>query len=395
MNLVGNASTQSRGRRPAPDGWSGQTLKSIGVWERVRFVSNTVIPDATDVWEQDCLSWVVGQAGLLWGSGPWPHAITRYLGQWETPGSYGHAYEHELCEALEKVYGPLWKEPLAARFFANGSDACAAAARLARAVTGRTAIASYGYHGSHLDFAHAPSVRGVPKEVVDLHRRFEFGDVIGLMQATAVGERAAAVIVEVPPEGTGKIKAFLQACRRLCDDTGALLVIDDVVLGFRVALGGSLERYGVIPDMVVLGKAMSAVGGVAAVVGRAKIVNLLGTAVFYSTTFGGQPTLCKIAAATIDWLRENESRVYGPDGHLEKIGSALMDGLNEIGRGRYAVMGQPTRSVAVFADGDEARRKWCGRMIAGGVIVDRPFFPTLAHTINDVALTLRVAREIA
>ena len=195
-----------------------------------------------------------------------------------------------------------------------------------------------------------------------------------------------------------------------CNRTKTPLVIDDVVLGFRIALGGSAEYYGVKPDIVILGKAMSTTGCVSAVLGRRDLVGRLGDACFYSTTFGGAPGPCAAAAATVNWLIENNNHVYGEKiltgvrfneltngsedthvrtiGYLRRIGQALKDGLNAIG---INVIGQPERSVAVF-NSEEARRAWCGRMIERGVICDRPFFSTLVHTMDDVSKTIEAAK---
>jgi glutamate-1-semialdehyde aminotransferase len=199
---------------------------------------------------------------------------------------------------------------------------------------------------------------------------------------------AACIMVEVPAwDDEAAVATFLHACRDTADEYGIPFVIDDVVCGFRLALGGSCERYGVKADMVCLGKAMSAIGGVSALIGCADLVGRLADDVFYSTTFGGNPGPCSVAAATIRWLIEHRVGVYG---HLRAIGTALKDGLNALD---MPVVGQPERSILQF-DTDAEWSAFCSAMIEQGVMMHRPQFPTLAHTLNDVRHTLEAAEAI-
>jgi glutamate-1-semialdehyde 2,1-aminomutase len=404
IELAGGASTQSRARRPLPAGAvRGVTLSGHATSETVEF---EYLNGRSE--RKMLLSWVTGQAGLLWGHGPFPFYpfIDDGLDDVSVSGSYGHQNEHELAEALGVVYdGLLSSLDMSIRFFQNGGDACSAAARVCRAVTGRDHILSYGYHGAHLDFAHYPTIAGVPRELRPYHVHFS-GEWLSFSpnDELITKRKYACIVLEVPPAEDDEMRQWLQSWREYCDRTGTPLVIDDVVLGFRIALGGSAEYYGVKPDIVILGKAMSATGCVSAVLGRKDLVGRLADDVFYSTTFGGTPGPCAVAAATVNWLVENRDEVYGETGknergvilwtkggHLHRIGQALKDGLNKIG---IKVIGQPERSVAVF-DSEEARRAWCSRMIEQGVIADRPFFPTLAHTIDDVTKTIEAAKAIA
>ena len=420
MALAGDASTQSRGRRPLPPGAvRGTTIAARGVTETVRF-------DFEDGHHErrELLSWVGGQAGLLFGASPDLSQLPfDALHLRETHGSYGHAAEYDLVDVLGEVFdGYLTSSEMSCRFFQSGGEACAAAVRIARAATRRDAIATSGYHGAATDFAHEPKWLGYPRANLWLNRRFEFGETermneaaSGITYRAAFGSAApmpynldygissSCIIVEVPAwDDENAIASFLQACRMEADQQGIPLIIDDVVCGFRLALAGSCERYGIQADMVVLGKAMSATGCVSALVGRADLVGRLGSDVFYSTTFGGAPGPCSVAAATVRWLIRHRREVYSfPSGlqasireyqigHLKRIGRALKDGLND--RGVHCV-GQPERSVVVF-DTDDEWLNWCGRMIEQGVMIHRPNFPTMAHTLADVEKTLRAVEAI-
>src|SRR3989304_5269363 len=294
--FAGDASTQSRGPRPLPAGSvRGMTIAARGVTETVRF-------DFGDGHHErrELLSWVGGQAGLLFGASPDLSQLPfDALHLRETHGSYGHAAEYEVVGVLGEVFdGYLTSSDMACRFFQSGGEACAAAVRVARAATGWDEIATEGYHGAGLEFVHLPAVLGSASPMtLPIQRLFKFGDVVS-MSSSANG--AACIMVEIPAwDDENAIVSFLQACRTEADRQGIPLIIDDVVCGFRLALAGSCERYGVRADMVVLGKAMSATGCGSALVGRADLVGRLGSDVFYSTTFGGAPGPCSVAAATV------------------------------------------------------------------------------------------------
>lgn len=404
ISLAGLASTQSRGRRPLPPGAvSARTLRATGVWEDVEFV---YADGHTEV--KELLTWVVGQAGLLFGA-PDERTLLTFNGTYplteaiesagsNIPGSYGHGHEYALADALSTVFdGLLTSDDLAVRFFQNGGDSCAAAVRVARAVTGREPIASQGYHGAQTDFSHEPGNLGYPGYAERGHYRFECYDPRTEPEWKAhsrlfyCAEKCACLMVEVPPVEDEAARLWLSVCRAACDHNNIPLIFDDVVLGFRLALGGTAEYYGVKPDMICLGKAMCATGGVSALIGRADMVGRLGTDVFYSTTFGGAPGPCAVAAATVRWLLANRDTVYGEAGHLRRIGQALKDGYNALG---IKCIGQPERSVFAFPSDDEWLA-FCSRMIGAGYMVHRPNFPTLVHTLSDVEETLAAARKVS
>ena len=132
--------------------------------------------------------------------------------------------------------------------------------RLARAATRRNKFVSIGYHGSSVLFAHRPQNRGVPKVIQDDRIDVEFGDMNAIKE---IEDKIAAVIVEVPGEDE-RAQFFLWDLRRYCDDNGAVLILDDIVTGFRLALGGAGEHYKVNADLVCLGKAMANGRGISA-----------------------------------------------------------------------------------------------------------------------------------
>jgi glutamate-1-semialdehyde aminotransferase len=364
-----------------PGAVSARTLSVDGVSERVEF---TMADGSYQI--RTLLSWVGGQSGLLFGGTPPAKWLRRHAGH--VPGSYGHAAEYALAETLGEIYaGRLTSDDLAVRFALGGSEACDMAVRLARAATGRNRICGYGYHGHNDSVSHLPAVAGILPDNYEAYTRFEWGDTEAMVQAS---HHCAAMIVEVPAVDDEHAARFLGLCRIACDQAGALLILDDVVLGARLGIAGSLSAYPVKPDLVVLGKAISAVGLLSAVVGRADVVNQLAGGVFYSGTFFGHPATCGIANETLRWLIAHESEVFRPHGHLYAIGDSLKQGLLALG---VPVVGQPERSSLNFPTTDEWLA-FSSASIGEGVVLHRPQFPCLLHQPAHVRTTLAAVERV-
>jgi len=207
------------------------------------------------------------------------------------------ALEEEVAELIAQMVPGAEM----ARFGKNGADACAAAVRLARAITGRDRIVSAGYHG-YQDWTLGPPALGVPRVVWAQRTDVPYGDGERLADAMLVPACliiepvATSAFVERPPDG------YLEACRELCDRSGALLIYDEVVTGFRVALGGAQEAWKApAPDLICLGKAMGNGYPIAAVVGRREIMDP--HALVVSSTFGGEGVGLAAAKAVLEIYR--------------------------------------------------------------------------------------------
>ncbi len=181
----------------------------------------------------------------------------------------------------------------------TGSDATGVAVRIARGYTDRPKILRCGYHGWH-DWC--VEVRGgVPEQVSNLTIEFPYGDLDALEQALEAnrGEVAGIILTPVghplnapvtaPPPG------YLEGVRALADRHGAVLIFDEIRTGFRVAMGGAQERYGVTPDLAAFGKAMANGYAISACVGKAEFMRVVEKKVFISSTFF--PNSLEMAAA--------------------------------------------------------------------------------------------------
>lgn len=187
------------------------------------------------------------------------------------------------------------------RFGKNGTDACAAAIRLARLCTGRSKVLTSGYHG-WVDWAvaHDPvrsggTLRSDKEHVTPL----EHGSVV-MANLYLRSREYACVIVE--PEHDPE---FLAELRKICDETGTLLVFDEIITGFRVHLGGAQSLWGVTPDLATFGKAMGNGMPISALVGKKNYMGQMPRTSFSGTFFGETLSLAA-ALATIDKLERED-----------------------------------------------------------------------------------------
>ena len=227
-----------------------------------------------------------------------------------TPGEIRLA--EEVCERMEAV------EML--RTTSSGTEATMTALRVARAATGRTKVLKFagGYHG-HVDglLAQAgsglatqalPSSPGVPAAVTADTIVVPWNGREALIEATQEHE-LAAILAEGIPANMGLIPApesFMELLRTRAQANGALLVLDEVISGFRVARGGAQERTGVLGDLVVMGKIIGGGLPAGAVGGRAELMELLAPAgeVYQAGTLSGNPLAVAAGLATLQMLDE-------------------------------------------------------------------------------------------
>lgn len=232
------------------------------------------------------------------------------------------------------------------RFAKNGCDVTTAAVRVARAFTGRRKVLCCGYHGWHDWYiAVTDRGRGVPPETAALTNTFAYNDLASV--EAALDSDTACVILEPttfePPRGE-----FLQALRALCTARGALLVFDEMWTGFRLALGGAQERFGVTADLACFSKAVANGMPLSLLTGRADVMRLFEREVFFYSTFGGEALSLAAARATL-----GEARRRGVPAALDALGAELREGYNLIAKEAGApfarCVGFGCRTMVTFA----------------------------------------------
>ena len=209
-------------------------------------------------------------------------------------------------------------------------------------------------------------------------------------------DQIAAVIME--PIGVHEpLPAFLRQVEDLTRRAGALLIFDEVVTGFRIALGGAQEHFGITPDLACFGKAMANGFPLSAIVGRRDVMQLF-SEVFFSFTFGGEAVSLAAAKATIEAMRQHEVIA-----HLWEQGQRLKDGYHILAR-EYGLdkltecQGLPPHTVAVFRDqgGQESlllKSLFMQECLKRGVLFSGVQNICFSHSSAEIDTTLRVYRS--
>jgi glutamate-1-semialdehyde aminotransferase len=205
-------------------------------------------------------------------------------------GPLAPAMEQEVAERLGAAVGQE-----SVRFFKSGAEAVAAAVRIARVHTGRERVLSCGYHG-WLDWNQ--DAAGVPAATKALHRTVPFNDVARLEVEVSNFQPLAAIVIE-PVVEEAPTAAWLDALRRISKAKGAVLVFDEIKTGFRLAVGGAADRYGVKPDLAVYGKALGNGFPIAAVAGQKGLMDAA-TRTWISSTLATEFVSLAAARAVLD-----------------------------------------------------------------------------------------------
>lgn len=181
------------------------------------------------------------------------------------------------------------------RFSKNGSDATAAAIRLARAYTGRDHIIMCGYHGWHDWYVGSTSRnKGIPSATSELTHTFEFNNIDSLRKLCDSYKGQVAAVIMEPMNSAYPLPNFLSQVKELTAKIGAVLIFDEVITGFRFSSGGAQQLFNVTPDLSTFGKGIANGFPLSAVVGKKEIMLEMEN-VFLSGTFGGE--LLSLAAA--------------------------------------------------------------------------------------------------
>ncbi len=301
-----------------------------------------------------------------------------------------HPLEVELAERLRDCI----PNAEAVRFSKTGCDVTSAAVRLARAYTGRERVLCCGYHGWH-DWYIAVTDRdaGIPSAVKELTHTFQYNDIDTVLDAIDGG--TACVILEpfVFERENGR---FLAQLREVCDRFGSLLIFDEMWTGFRCALGGAQEFFGVRADLCVFSKAIANGMPLSALTGRRDVMERLDRDVFFFTTFGGEALSLAAAVACIDFIREH--RVTE---HIAERGQRLLEGLQELidtlALPYVSVAGYPCRSMLNFAapavDPLLAKTLVQQELVRCGILWSGTHSLSYSHTEQDIEYTLRAYRE--
>jgi glutamate-1-semialdehyde 2,1-aminomutase len=373
----------------------------------------------TDVDGRDYIDWVSSWGPLILGHAD-PELVEVVERAAASGTSFGAPTEGEV-QLAEEIADRMPSVEMV-RMTSSGTEATMSVIRLARAATGREKILKFAgaYHG-HVDglLAQAgsglatqgiPASPGVTQSAAAATVIVPWNDIEAL--EAAVGTHAfAACLVEPVPANMGVVPpqpGFLEALRRLATDSGALLVFDEVITGFRVSRGGAQELYDVMPDLTIMGKIVGGGLPAAAYGGRRELMEQVAPAgaVYQAGTLAGNPLA---VAAGLTTLRRLDRDAYlRLDQVTERLAAGLRQAAASAGRDLHvqSVPGlltpfftaEPVRDYAGAAASDQAGYgTWCRGLLEHGVYPPaaqfEAWFPSLAHTDEDVELTVAAAAQ--
>ena len=416
MALTARSTLWLRATKLIPGGVNSpvRAMRAVGLAEPV-FMRSGEGSTIVDVEGNRYVDWVMSWGPLVLGHAD-PETLEAITEAAQRGTTFGAPTEGEVELAAEIVDAVPSVELV--RLVSSGTEASMSAIRLARAFTHRDRILKFagGYHG-HVDALLAsagsglatlgiPSSPGVPSGVTADTIVTTYNDVDAAAAAVErFGEGLAAIVVEpvagnmgvVPP-----VPGFLEALRALCDASGALLVFDEVITGFRVARGGAQERFGVLPDLTILGKIVGGGLPAAAFGGRAEIMERLAPCgdVYQAGTLSGNPLAT--AAGTSVLRRLREPSVYE---ELERKGARLEAGLASFGTvqrvGAMATLFLADGPIRTFADAQRSDTEQYGALFRhllerGIYLAPSQFeclFVSLAHSDEDIDRTVEAVAD--
>ena len=342
------------------------------------------------------------------------HAATRGL-------SYGapNVMETELAERIKQIYPHIER----VRFTSSGTEAAMSALRLARGATGRTKIMKFEgcYHGTAdsllvkagsgaLAFG-TPSSAGVPADLAQHTLVASYNDLPSVQSffEQYPGQIACVMIEPIPGNMNLMMPepGFLEGLKALCHSDGALLIFDEVMSGFRVALGGAQEVTGVVPDLSAFGKVIGGGMPVGAFGGPASVMEHMAPLgpVYQAGTLSGNPIAMAAGIATLDLIQEP-----GFFAALSQKTSALVQGLKDAAKkhdiafsarsvggmaGMYFMSHSPRNFAEIQTQDAEAFKRFFHRMLDQGVYFPpstvEAFFTSSALSEEDIEHTLEAA----
>ena len=380
------------------------------------------------------IDYYLSQGAVLFGHGR--KEIAEAVGEQVRNGSI-YALPTERAVEVAKTISRYVPSAEMVRFANSGTEATMHAIRVARGYTGRDKIAKPegSYHGVH-DYVlwslwgpwemmgpekaprAVPFSRGVPKSIGKLVTVFPYNDIEATERIlTREGEKLAAVIIEPVMGNAGCFvpsKDYLVALRRLCTELGIVLIMDEVVTGFRLARGGAQELFGVRPDLSTFGKALGGGFQMAAFGGRKEVMEEVlveregwPTRTIHAGTYNAHPVSIAASAAALKLMADD--RLYTNLGRLsERLFRGLQEACDDM---KVKALVSHVGSMGhIYFDLTELRKvrdalgsnwsklgKWSFECLTRGVMFGHPkgekMFVSDAHTREDVDMSLEVARE--
>ena len=412
-----NEALFDRAREVIPGGVNSPVRAFRSVGGAPRFIRRAKGPYMWDIDDKQYIDYVLSWGPMILGHND--DRVTAALHEAVDRGiSFGAATEGEvvIAEEIRKLV-PSMEE---VRLVSSGTEAGMSAIRLARGYTGRNKIVKFEgcYHGHSdsllvkagsglLTFGN-PSSAGVPAGITEHTIVLEYNNPEQLREAFAKwGDDIACVIVEAFAGNMNLVRGtqeFISTMRELCTQHGALLIVDEVMTGFRVALHGAQSLFGVTPDITMLGKVIGGGMPVAAFGGRRDIMEKIAPCgpVYQAGTLSGNPVAVACGLATLKLIQE--------PGFYEKLGGQAQK--LALARALYkdapvVILDEPTAALdpienipkgfadVMKADQDRFNRFFHGMLERGVYFAPSTFeagFVSIQHTDEVIERTIEAAR---
>jgi glutamate-1-semialdehyde 2,1-aminomutase len=407
LSTLRSEQLMARAARLFPGGVNSPVRAFHAVGGTPRMINRALGASLWDVDDNEYVDYIGSWGPMILGHAH-PAVVEAVSRAAERGTSYGAPNPHEVELGEEIVRAMPSVERL--RFVSSGTEAAMSALRVARGFTGRPKVIKLagGYHG-HADglLVRAgsgaagigqPTSAGVTEATANdtlVAPYNDLGAVEELLRQHA--DEVAALIVEPVAANMGVVPpadGYLAGLRSLTERAGSLLVFDEVITGFRVARGGAQARYGVTPDLTVLGKVIGGGLPVGAYGGRAEAMAMVAPdgPVYQAGTLSGNPLAMAAGLAT---LRELSEDVYD---RLEAAGAALENGLAAAARatGAPVRIARVASLLTVFFDGDGRFARFFHAMLERGVMLPpsqhEAWFVSAAHDQGHLEQTLDAAR---
>jgi glutamate-1-semialdehyde 2,1-aminomutase len=387
-----------------------RAMRSIG--RDPIFVARGEGAELIDVDGNRYVDWVMSWGPLIAGHAH-PDVIAAVTAAAAAGTSFGAPTEAEVDLAAEVVERVPSAEMV--RMTSSGTEASMSALRLARAATGRDRIAKFAgaYHG-HVDGLLADAGSGMATQGIPASpgvAAAQAADTVVVPWGVVPDGEFAAIVCEPYPANMGLVpppRGFLRELRARADATGALLVFDEVITGFRVGRGGAQEREGVVPDLTILGKVIGGGLPAAAYAGPRELMERIAPAgdVYQAGTLSGNPLATAAGLATLGLL--DDDAYARLEATTERLAAGLRTSAAEAGV--PVQVSHTTGLLTVFfsegpvRDYDDAKAcdtdryaAFCRAMLERGVYLPpsqfEAWFPSLAHAGAHVERTLEAAAE--
>ncbi len=307
---------------------------------------------------------------------------------------------HSLPTPIEVSAAQIFSEVIPGaemvRFFKTGADANSAAIRLARAYTGKEKIVTVGYNGWHDQYMF--DTPGVPQVIKEYTYRMPLftpqseAAILELIQEK--NEELAAVLLSVP-YNRQLTPEFMQKVRSVCTENKVLLIMDEVMSGFRLALGGAQEYFGIKADLATFSKAIAAGMPLSAITGSRSIMSEM-EKLQVSTTFGGEMLSLEVCKAVLQHYRSSKYIE-----HITSLGAYLKEGVNTVSKelgSPLQVVGYDSIPMFLFDKDPEKHVKlaipFLAEMSKRGIIMRREVnFICGVHTKVQINKTIAAVKE--